>query len=191
VLLVPRQLCQNEAGDCNQGPSDARGCKLDSWKDIPPRFTDLTQDMKDSNPLVRALALRTMSYIHVREFVEGTVPHVKHLLKDSDPYVRKTAAFCVAKLYDHDKDLVERSDLIERLNSMLRDDNPTVVASALASLMDIWERSDAIKLTIDYGNASKMVQILPDCSEYVTPLPFRLTKLTMTTDGARHIFWRH
>ena len=123
--------------------------------------------MNDANPLVRALALRTMSYIHVREFVEATVPPTKQLLRDSDPYVRKTAAFCVAKLYDHDRHMVESSDLIDRLNSMLRDDNPTVVASALASLMDIWERSDAIKLTIDYGNASKMVQILPDCSEYV------------------------
>jgi vesicle coat complex subunit len=125
----------------------------------------LEADMKDSNPLVRALALRTMSYIYVRDFVEATVPHVRNLLKDNDPYVRKTATFCIAKLYDHDKDMVERSDLIERLNHMLRDDNPTVVASALASLMDIWERSEAIKLTIDYGNASKMVQILPDCSE--------------------------
>ncbi|KAM0309958.1 AP-1 complex subunit beta-1 [Botrytis cinerea] len=123
-------------------------------------------DMNDSNPLVRALALRTMSYIHVRDFVEATVPPTKQLLRDADPYVRKTAAFCVAKLYDHDRHLVEGSDLIDRLNSMLRDDNPTVVASALASLMDIWERSDAIKLTIDYGNASKMVQILPDCSEW-------------------------
>ncbi|KAI9731626.1 MAG: hypothetical protein M1818_007756 [Claussenomyces sp. TS43310] len=126
----------------------------------------LQSDMNDSNPLVRALALRTISYIHVREFVEATVPLVKAALRDPDPYVRKTAAFCVAKLYDHDRDLVEKSDLIDRLNSMLRDDNPTVVASALASLMDIWERSDAIKLTIDYGNASKMVQILPDCSEW-------------------------
>ena len=127
----------------------------------------LEQDMENSNPLVRALALRTMSYIHVREFVEATVPIVKVLLRDSDPYVRKTAAYCVAKLYDHDKQMVENSDLIDRLNSLLRDDNPTVVASALASLMDIWERSDAIKLTIDYHNASKMVAILPDCSEYV------------------------
>ncbi|TLD23935.1 hypothetical protein PspLS_06794 [Pyricularia sp. CBS 133598] len=126
----------------------------------------LEYDMRDSNPLVRALALRTMSYIHVREFVEATVPIVKQMLKDSDPYVRKTAAFCVAKLYDHDKQMVEQSDLIDRLNGLLRDDNPTVVASALASLMDIWERSDAIKLTIDYGNASKMVAILPDCSEW-------------------------
>ncbi len=121
--------------------------------------------MEDSNPLIRALALRTMSYIHVRDFVEATVKPLKILLKDTDPYVRKTAAFCVAKLYDHDRHLVEGSQLIDRLNSMLRDDNPTVVASALASLVDIWERSPTIKLTIDYGNASKIVQILPDCSE--------------------------
>ncbi|OCK76108.1 AP-2 complex subunit beta [Lepidopterella palustris CBS 459.81] len=126
----------------------------------------IVNDMDDSNPLVRALALRTMSYIHVREFVEATVPPLKQLLKDSDPYVRKTAAFCVSKLYDHDRHLVESSDLIDRLNSMLRDENPTVVSSALASLMDIWERSESIKLTIDYASASKIVQILPDCSEW-------------------------
>jgi AP-2 complex subunit beta-1 len=90
------------------------------------------------------------------------------MVKDSDPYVRKTAAFCVAKLYDHDRLLVEASDLIDRLNGMLRDENPTVVASALAALMDIWERSESIKLTIDYASASKIVQILPDCSEYGT-----------------------
>lgn len=114
---------------------------------------------------MRALALRTLSYIHVREFIRATVEPLKRLLKDSDPYVRKTAAFCVAKLYDHERALVESSDLIDRLNSMLRDGNPTVVSSALASLMDIWERSETIKLTIDYASASKIVQILPDCSE--------------------------
>jgi AP-2 complex subunit beta-1 len=125
----------------------------------------LLEDLEDSNPLTRALALRTISYVHVRQFVEATVGPLKKLLKDSDPYVRKTAAFTVAKLYDHDKHLVEGSDLIDRLNLMLRDENPTVVSSALASLMDIWERSDSIKLTIDYASASKIVQILPDCSE--------------------------
>jgi AP-2 complex subunit beta-1 len=133
----------------------------------------LISDMDDPNPLVRALALRTMSYIHVREFVEATVTPLRTLLRDSDPYVRKTAAFCVAKLYDHDSQLVENSigpngtgGLIESLNDLLRDDNPTVVSSALVSLMDIWERSDTINLTIDYANASKFVQILPDCSEW-------------------------
>lgn len=125
----------------------------------------LSNDLNDVNPLMRALALRTISYVHVRQFVEATVEPLKILLQDPDPYVRKTAAFTVAKVYDHDRLLVERSDLIDRLNHMLRDENPTVVSSALASLMDIWERSESIKLTIDYANASKIVQILPDCSE--------------------------
>lgn len=130
----------------------------------------LISDMEDNNPLVRALALRTLSYIHVRQFVEATVGPLKLRLRDPDPYVRKTAAFCVAKLYDHDKELVEGSDLIDRLNGLLKDDNPTVVASALVALMDIWERdggNGGVKLVIDAANASKFVQILPDCSEYV------------------------
>jgi AP-2 complex subunit beta-1 len=126
----------------------------------------LVHDMTDNNPLVRALALRTMSYIPVREFAEALIEPIDRLLKDSDPYVRKTAAFAIAKLYDHERLLIEGSGLITRLNGMLRDDNPTVIASALAALMDIWERSETIKLTIDYTNASKIIQILPDCSEW-------------------------
>ncbi|KAL2363645.1 hypothetical protein RJZ56_003426 [Blastomyces dermatitidis] len=126
----------------------------------------LINDMEDSNPLVRALALRTVSYIHVPKFVEATLQPLKFLLGDDDPYVRKTAAFCVAKLYDHDPRLVEKSDLIYRLNEMLKDDNPTVVSSALAALTDLWERSESIQLTIDYKSASKIISILPDCSEW-------------------------
>ncbi|KAL1976904.1 hypothetical protein VTN31DRAFT_3186 [Thermomyces dupontii] len=126
----------------------------------------LVEDMDDHNPLVRALALRTISYIHVREFVEATVQPLKRLMVDIDPYVRKTAAFCVAKLYDHHRKMVESSDLIDRLNRMLKDENPTVVASVLAALVDIWERSESISLTIDYASASKVVSVLPDCSEW-------------------------
>ncbi|RVD90036.1 uncharacterized protein DFL_001019 [Arthrobotrys flagrans] len=129
----------------------------------------LLSDIEDSNPLVRALALRTLSYIHVRQFVEATVGPLRIRLRDPDPYVRKTAAFCVAKLYDHDRDLVEGSDLIDKLNGLLQDDNPTVVTSALAALLDIWERdggSGGIRLVIDKANAGKFIQILPDCSEW-------------------------
>ncbi|KAI4254940.1 MAG: hypothetical protein LQ352_002802 [Teloschistes flavicans] len=126
----------------------------------------LLNDMENSNPLIRASALRTMGYIHVKEFVSALVLPLKRLLKDPDAYVRKTAAMAVAKLYDHDRSIVESSDLIDRLNSMLRDGNSTVVSQALASLMDIWERSESIKLTIDHPSASKIVQILPECSEW-------------------------
>jgi len=138
---------------------------------------------------MRALALRTMSYIHVREFVEASVGPAKSLLKDSDPYVRKTACFTVAKLYDHDKTLVENSDLIGGLNNMLRDDNPTVVSSALAALSDIWERSESIKLTIDYNSASKIASILADCAECVLLPPQECSLLiaNLLTGGTKHI----
>ena len=146
--------------------------------------------MTDTNPLIRALALRTVSYIHVKEFVERTIQPLKQLMSDNDPYVRKTSAFCVAKLYDHDKYLVERSDLIDRLNRMLKDENPTVVASALAALMDIWERSESIKLTIDYPSASKIVSILPDCSEYAAIVPRQTCLFTdHGSDGVRPTYW--
>jgi len=166
VLSFPSKLRSYEARSCHEGPPCSCSRKPQNVPQAALNSDEVClQDLEDSNPLIRALALRTMSYIHVRDFVEATVPPLKGLLRDPDPYVRKTAAFTVAKLYDHDKNLVEASDLIDRLNSMLRDDNPTVVSSALAALMDIWERSETIKLTIDYASASKIVQILPDCSE--------------------------
>lgn len=136
---------------------------------------------------MRALALRTLSYVHVKDFVESAVRPVKSALNDPDPYVRKTACYAVAKLYDHDKGLVERTDLINGLNTMLRDENQTVVSSALAALVDIWERSESIRLTIDYSSASKIVQILPDCSEYADFRQSALSLLTFARWGQTYI----
>lgn len=38
-----------------------------------------------------------------------------HLAQDDDPYVRKTAAVCVAKLYDINAELVEDRGFLETL----------------------------------------------------------------------------
>lgn len=58
------------------------------------------QDCEDKNPLIRSLALRTMGCLRVQSVVEYLVPLLDKALNDVDPYVRKTAAVCVAKLYD-------------------------------------------------------------------------------------------
>jgi AP-2 complex subunit beta-1 len=118
--------------------------------------------------------------------VEGTIPQLRKMMEDSDPYVRKHAAMTVAKVYDHDKRLVENSDLIDRLNRMLKDENATVIASALAALTDIWERSENIKLTIDYTSASKIVSLLPDVNEWCQAyiLEAMTSYVPQTTDEA-------
>ena len=74
-----------------------------------------------------------MSYISVPSILTALVDPLRHSLKDSDPYVRKTAAICVAKLYMHDRKLVDRQGFIGMLRDLLADGNPTVVANAVAA----------------------------------------------------------
>jgi AP-2 complex subunit beta-1 len=86
----------------------------------------LLQDLESPNPLLRALALRTISTVHVKEYVENLIEPLQRLLKDFDPYVRKTAAIGVAKLHGHDRKQIEATPLIEGVRDLLRDSNPTV-----------------------------------------------------------------
>jgi AP-2 complex subunit beta-1 len=106
-----------------------------------------------------------MSYISVPSVLTALVEPLRHCLKDRDPYVRKTAAICVAKLYVHDRRLVEREDFITSLRDLLADTNPTVVANAVAALTEISERSDNIQLRLNATVASRLVAAMGECSE--------------------------
>ncbi|PWN40553.1 putative beta-adaptin [Ceraceosorus guamensis] len=133
---------------------------------IPNAIPGFLSDCNDRNPLIRALAIRTMSYIHVPVVISALLDPLRQSLRDSDPYVRKTAAICVAKLYMHDRKVVDRQGLIGMLRDLLADTNPTVVANAVAALTEISERSDNIQLKLNLTIASKLVSALPDCSEW-------------------------
>jgi len=52
------------------------------------------------NPLIRGLAIRTMGCIGVEGMLDYMCEPLRESLEDPDPYVRKTAAICVAKLYE-------------------------------------------------------------------------------------------
>ncbi|KAG8849819.1 hypothetical protein FRB96_000642 [Tulasnella sp. 330] len=136
----------------------------------PPRIAEtsdnLTQDCNDRNPLIRALAIRTMAYIPVPSVVMALIDPLRHCLRDGDPYVRKTAAICVAKLYVFDPKLVDREGFITMLRDLLADPNPTVVANAVAALMEISERSDDISLKLNLSVANKLIAALGECSEW-------------------------
>uniref|UniRef100_A0A2K5F6C3 Beta-adaptin appendage C-terminal subdomain domain-containing protein n=1 Tax=Aotus nancymaae TaxID=37293 RepID=A0A2K5F6C3_AOTNA len=53
------------------------------------------KDCEDPNPLIRALAVRTMGCIRVDKITEYLCEPLRKCLKDEDPYVRKTAAVCL------------------------------------------------------------------------------------------------
>lgn len=67
-----------------------------------------------------------MGYIHVDKVTSCLIQPLRHCMRDQDPYVRKTAAVCVAKLFMQDRHLVENAGFIDLLRDMLVDSNPSV-----------------------------------------------------------------
>lgn len=106
-----------------------------------------------------------MAYIPLAPVLSSLRDPLRHSLKDSDPYVRKTAAICVAKLWMHDPRIVDKEGYITDLRDLLADTNPTVVANAVAALTEISDRSDEITLKLNIAVATRLLAALGECSE--------------------------
>jgi len=126
------------------------------------------KDTQDPNPLIRALAVRTMGCIRVDKIVEYLCEPLRKCLKDEDPYVRKTAAVCVAKLYDINGELVEDQGFLDMVYDLLGDSNPMVVSNAVAALAEISETSATAQrvFQINTSTLQKMLAALNECTEW-------------------------
>ncbi|XP_022929128.1 beta-adaptin-like protein B isoform X1 [Cucurbita moschata] len=124
------------------------------------------KDSQDPNPLIRALAVRTMGCIRVDKITEYLCDPLQRCLKDDDPYVRKTAAICVAKLFDINAELVEDRGFLESLKDLISDNNPMVVANAVAALAEIQENSSRSIFEITSHTLSKLLTALNECTEW-------------------------
>lgn len=89
------------------------------------------------NPLIRSLAVRTMGCIGIEQMLEYLVGPLQDAMNDEDAYVRKTAALCVAKVYDINPARVEEIGLLPKLADMLQDGNGMVVSNATAAIAEI------------------------------------------------------
>ncbi|CAF1427383.1 unnamed protein product [Rotaria sordida] len=125
------------------------------------------KDCNDPSPLIRALAVRTMGCIRVDKITEHLCEPLRKCLKDEDPYVRKTAAVCVAKLYDINQQLVFDQGFLDLLKDLLSDSNPMVVANAVAALSEISEQSPQIQVfDLNGPTVNKLLTALNECSEW-------------------------
>uniref|UniRef100_A0A8C1PMY4 Adaptor related protein complex 3 subunit beta 1 n=1 Tax=Cyprinus carpio TaxID=7962 RepID=A0A8C1PMY4_CYPCA len=75
--------------------------------------------LKDPNQLIRASALRVLSSIRVPIIVPIMMLAIKEAATDLSPYVRKTAAHAIQKLYSLDPD--QKEHLIEVIEKLLKD----------------------------------------------------------------------
>uniref|UniRef100_A0A1I8GR23 AP complex subunit beta n=1 Tax=Macrostomum lignano TaxID=282301 RepID=A0A1I8GR23_9PLAT len=128
------------------------------------------RDCEDPNPLIRALAVRTIGCIRVDEITAYLCDPLRKCLKDEDPYVRKTAAVCVAKLHDIDPLLVEEQGFLDALKELLADSNPMVVANAVAAITEISDSAQtdtaADMLCWSGQLINKLLTALNECTEW-------------------------
>ncbi|KAE9026927.1 AP-2 complex subunit beta [Phytophthora fragariae] len=125
------------------------------------------KDAQDPNPLIRALSVRTMGCIRVDRITEYLCEPLRRCLQDEDPYVRKTAAICVSKLYDINPDMVEEQGFLDMLRDLISDSNPTVVANAIAALSEIADNSaGAAAFKISKSVLQKLLAALNECNEW-------------------------
>ncbi|KAJ6459803.1 adaptin N terminal region-domain-containing protein [Mycena vitilis] len=133
------------------------------------------KDTDDPNPLVRALAIRTMGVLRAEKIIDYLCDPLQKCLRDENPYVRKTAALCVAKLYDLKPELVLENGFLEQLHDMIADSNPMVVANTVAALTDIHIAASALPsdatpdpalFIISATILNKLLIALNECSEW-------------------------
>ncbi|KAF2753736.1 Adaptor protein complex beta subunit [Pseudovirgaria hyperparasitica] len=136
------------------------------------------QDAEDPNPLIRALAIRTMGCIRVDKMVDYMEEPLRKTLRDESPYVRKTAAICVAKLYDLNPSMCLENGFLETLQELIGDPNPMVVANSVTALVEINEASPETKaFKITPHTLKKLLMALNECTEWG-----RVTILTTLAD---------
>ncbi|KAJ5918083.1 hypothetical protein N7454_010458 [Penicillium verhagenii] len=125
------------------------------------------QDSEDPNPLVRALAIRTMGCIRVEKMVDYMEEPLRKTLRDESPYVRKTAAICVAKLFDLNPNLCLENGFLEMLQEMIGDPNPMVVANSVTALAEIHHSATELgALQVTANTLRKMLMALNECTEW-------------------------
>jgi AP-1 complex subunit beta-1 len=67
-----------------------------------------------------------MGCLRAEKIIDYLCDPLQKCLRDDNPYVRKTAALCVAKLYDLKPELAIDNGFVEQLQDMVSDSNPMV-----------------------------------------------------------------
>lgn len=115
---------------------------------------------------MRALAVRTITHMNVKGVLEAVIAPLKDLLRDRDPYVCKTAALAVGKIYFHNEEMCMSKGLLDGLKNLLQHDNSMVVANTVAVLNEIAIKSQKFEFALDEPTANKLLTACDEASEW-------------------------
>jgi len=119
-----------------------------------------------TNPLLRALAIRTMGCIKIEQIVEYLIDPLKEALRDEDSYVRKTAVLCAAKMYEINPAVIEQQGFLKVIENLLTDGNAMVVSNAVAALQQIAEGRGTYAIDLKPYTVQKLLTAINECNEW-------------------------
>ncbi|VDN09763.1 unnamed protein product [Dibothriocephalus latus] len=118
------------------------------------------KSLKDPNQLIRACALRVLSSIRVPVIVPILMLAIRDAASDLSPYVRKTAAHAIPKLFSLDPE--EKETLIDVIDKLLADKSTLVAGSAVQAFEEVCpDRFDLI-----HRHFRKLCNLLMDVEEW-------------------------
>ncbi|KAJ1389420.1 Clathrin/coatomer adaptor, adaptin-like, N-terminal [Sesbania bispinosa] len=119
------------------------------------------KDLGDTNPLVRAWALRAMAGIRLHAIAPLVLVAVGKCARDPSVYVRKCAANALPKL--HDLRMEEHASAIEEVvGLLLNDHSPGVVGAAASAFSSVCPNN----FSLIGRNYRRLCEILPDVEEW-------------------------
>ena len=140
----------------------------------------IQKSLSDTNPQVRALALKTMSGIRVPVISQIVSLAIKKGVADMSPLVRKAAALAIPKCYRLDPS--QSPQLIDYLSTLLGDKQYFVAGAAVAAFLEICpDRIDLI-----HKHYRGIVRKIVDMDEWS-----QLSTMRLMTTYARQCFPRN
>eukprot|EP01083_Nonionella_stella_P182587 657380_1 len=122
-------------------------------------ISSFQKDMASPNPLVRAKALHAMSCMRVTSVTHLIILQLKNAVKDSSPYVRRTASQVLPSV--HNLDGKFKTDLMTMLTTLLADDDVYVLSGALYAFNSLCPN----RFDLLHTNYRKICHLLADMDE--------------------------
>jgi vesicle coat complex subunit len=106
----------------------------------------LVQDCKNQDPMVRGLALRSLTGLRVANITEYITAPVQAALVDQSGYVRKTGVVGILKMHHVSPDLVADGDFVDKLYDMIGDRDANVSMNCLVVLSELLREDGGIAI---------------------------------------------
>lgn len=120
----------------------------------------LQKSLKTPNPLMRSCAIKVLTSMRLSILSPIFIATLRNSVNDLSPYVRRTVAHSIIKIYRLEPSL--REDLVEYVERLMNDKNSIVLSSSIAAFEYVCpERLDLI-----HRHYRRFCFALADCNEW-------------------------